>query len=112
MPPWKSDSFRFAAIRELGRWALLHWPRTFDQDVHESPGAILPVGAGGYVGDANQRAKQVEWLEVFAYVAAVHGSLHKRINRSPNLKAGRIVQPRRTADDAIQRRCDDLLCGN
>ena len=69
----------------------------------------LPVGAGGYVGDANQRAKQVEWLEVFAYVAALHSSLHECIDRSPNLNAGRIVQPRRTAADAIQGRCDDLL---
>jgi hypothetical protein len=53
-------------IRELRRRVLLHGPRTFDQDIHESPGAFLPVGSGSYVGDANQRAKQVEWLEVFA----------------------------------------------
>src|SRR5580692_9949760 len=58
-------------IQKLGRRALLHWPRTFDQDVHESPGAFLPVRSGRHVGDANQRAKQVEWLKVFAYVAAL-----------------------------------------
>src|SRR6266481_2816608 len=106
------DSLRVAynpGVRSPGSTSLAG---TFDQDVHESPGAFLPVGAGGYVGDANQRSKQVEWLEVFAYVAAFDGSPHKCIDRSPNLNAGRIVQPRRTAADAIQCRCDDLLCGN
>jgi len=36
---------------------LLDWPRTGDEDVHESPGALLPVGTGGHVGDADQRAE-------------------------------------------------------
>jgi hypothetical protein len=36
---------------------LLDWPRTGDEDVHQSPGALLPVGTGGHVRDANQRAK-------------------------------------------------------
>ena len=36
---------------------LLAWPRTRDEDVHESPGASLPVRAGRDVGDADQRSK-------------------------------------------------------
>ena len=36
---------------------LFDWARTGNEDVHESPGALLPVGTGGHVGDANQRAE-------------------------------------------------------
>lgn len=36
---------------------LFDWPRTQDEDVHESSGALLPVWTGRYVGDADQRPK-------------------------------------------------------
>ena len=29
---------------------LSEWPRTADQDIHVSPGARLPIGAGRHVG--------------------------------------------------------------
>jgi hypothetical protein len=40
-----------------GSHVLFDWPRTRDEDVHESPGALLPVGTGRHVGDADQRPK-------------------------------------------------------
>ena len=69
------------------RLALLDWPRTRDEDIHKSPGAFLPVRAGRYVRDADQRAKQIEWLQISAYVSALDCALHQRINRSLNLSA-------------------------
>src|SRR2546430_495920 len=36
---------------------LFDWPRTGDEDVHESPGALLPVRTGRHMGDANQCPK-------------------------------------------------------
>jgi len=69
---------------ELGRGALLYWPRTFDQDVNESSGAFLPVGPVATLETPISARKQVEWLEVFAYVAALHGGPHKGIDRSRN----------------------------
>ena len=31
--------------------------------IHQPPGALLPVGGGGHIGHADERAKQVEWVE-------------------------------------------------
>ena len=36
---------------------LFDWARTRDEDVHESSRALLPVRAGRYVRDADQRPK-------------------------------------------------------
>src|ERR1700751_84746 len=36
---------------------LLDWPRTGDEDVHESPRALLPVRTGRHVGNADQCPK-------------------------------------------------------
>ena len=66
---------------------LFDWPRTSDEDVHESPGALPPVRTGRHVGDADQRSKQIEWLQISTDVAALDSPLHQRINRSLNLTA-------------------------
>jgi hypothetical protein len=36
---------------------LFDWPRTRDEDVHESPGALLPVRTGRHMGNADQCPK-------------------------------------------------------
>ena len=33
------------------------WARTGDEDVHQSPGTLLPVRAGGHVGDADKSSQ-------------------------------------------------------
>jgi hypothetical protein len=55
---------------------LFDWARTAYEDIHESPRALLPVGAGGHVGDANQGPKQIDWVEVLSYVAVLDRALH------------------------------------
>jgi len=50
------DNFRVAedsGVKLLS--SLFNWPRTGDEDIHESLGALLPVRAGRHVGDANER---------------------------------------------------------
>lgn len=47
----------------------LDGPRTCDQDIHQSPGALLPVGTRGHVGHAYKCPKQIEGLDIFSYVA-------------------------------------------
>jgi len=36
---------------------LFEWPRAGDEDIYQSPGALLPVGAGRHVGDADKNPK-------------------------------------------------------
>ncbi len=36
---------------------LFDWPRTSDEDIHQSPGALLPLRTGRNMGDADQRPK-------------------------------------------------------
>ena len=75
-------------VRVCRPWArLLDWPRTGDEDVNESLGALLPVRTGRHMGDADQCAEQIEWLQISAKVAALDGALYQRINRSLNLSA-------------------------
>src|SRR5580698_10289408 len=80
---------------------LFDWPRTRDEDVHQSPGALLPVRTGRHVGDADQRPKQIEWLQIFANVAALDGALHQRINRSLDLTTRTFKELRRPSNDRI-----------
>jgi len=52
------DYFRMSVTEyEVGGWCLFARPRTGDEDIYESSGALLPVGAGGDVGDADQCPK-------------------------------------------------------
>jgi hypothetical protein len=46
-------------VRVCRPWArLLDWPRTGDEDVNESLGALLPVRTGRHMGDADQIARE------------------------------------------------------
>ena len=65
----------------LSQIGLFHWSRTRDKDIHQPPGALLPVRAARYIRDADKRAKQVEWLEISTNVSTLNGALHQRINR-------------------------------
>lgn len=55
---------------------LFDWPRTSDEDIHESPGTLLPVRTGCHVGDADKCAEQIEWLQISAHVAVLNRTLH------------------------------------
>jgi len=87
----------------------LSGPRTGDEDVHQSPGALLPVRGGRNIGDADKCSKQVEWVEIFTYVAALDCALHQRINCSLDLSARTFIQFRVTSNERIQGRGDNLL---
>ncbi len=50
---------------------------TGDQDVHQPLRALLPVGAGGDVRDADQGSQQIQRIQVVADVAALDGSLYQ-----------------------------------
>jgi len=64
------------------------------------------------VGNADQCPKQVEWVEISAYVAVLNRALDQRINRSLNLSARTFIELRGASDVCIQRRSDDLLRRN
>ena len=63
-----------------GTWGqcLSDWPRTPDEDVHESPGALLPVRTGGHTGDVDRRAAQIERLQISTPVTTLGCALHPR----------------------------------
>jgi len=42
-----------ATADEIQVSRLFNWPRTCDEDVHESPRALLPIRAGRHMGDAD-----------------------------------------------------------
>jgi hypothetical protein len=42
------------------RCVLFDWSCTGDENIHESPRALLPVRAGGYVRHADQSAKEIQ----------------------------------------------------
>jgi hypothetical protein len=59
----------FCEPREL--WV---WPRTSNENIHESLGTLFPVRTGGHIGNPDQRSKQIERNDVFSYVAALDGA--------------------------------------
>src|SRR5260221_6547817 len=71
---------------------LFRWPRTCDENIHQPPGALLPVRAGRHVGDADKRPQQIEWVEIFAYVAVLDGALHQGINCFLDMTARTFIQ--------------------
>ncbi len=73
-PAWHICPFVFGEV-----WAgqLFDWPRTGDEDVHESPGALLPVRTRSHVGDTDERPEQIEGLQISTNLAALDGALHQ-----------------------------------
>ena len=88
---------------------LFDWARTGNEDVHESPGALLPVRTGRHMGNADQRAEQIERLQISTNVAGPDGALYQRINRSLDLTAGTFIELRGATDERVQCWGDDLL---
>ncbi len=61
------------------------------------------------MGDADERPKKIEWIEIFAYAAGLDCTPDQRIDGSADLTAGTLIQLRRTSYQSIQCRCDDLF---
>jgi hypothetical protein len=83
--------------------------RTCDQNIDESFCALLPVRAGCYVGDADKSPKEIHWVEVLAYIAALDRTLHQGTNRFMGLSVGSCEHFLGISDQSIQYRGDDLL---
>ena len=64
------------------------------------------------MGHPDQRSKQVEGYEIVAYVAALDGALHQRINRALDQTARALEELRRASDETIQCGGYDLLRRN
>jgi hypothetical protein len=79
------------------------------KDIGESPGGLLPVRAGGHVGDADKSPKEIHWVEVPAYIAAPDRALHQGLNRFRDLSVGSCEHFLGSSDPSVQRCCDDLL---
>src|ERR1700722_4921520 len=89
---------------------LFGWTRAGDKDIHQSLRALRPVRAGTHAaGDADERTKQVEGLDVLAYIAALDRPLHQRIDRAADLSARTFVQLRGATSIGVQGRGDDVL---
>src|SRR5580700_9381962 len=90
---------------------LFGWAGTGDEDVDEPFGALLPVRAGGHVGDADQRPQQVDRIEVLADIAALNRALHQCANRFPDPGVGSLEYFLWIAQQRVECRGDELLGG-
>jgi hypothetical protein len=64
---------------------LFAWPRTGDENIDQPPGALLPVGTGGHVGDADKSPQHVDWVQIPPDVSALDSALYRRTNRFMDL---------------------------
>src|ERR1700733_14508545 len=85
------------------------WPRTQDENLHQSPRALWPVRAGSDVGHTDKSAKEIDRAKVLAYVAALDRALHECAKRFMHLGVGRLEHLLWVADQRIQHRGDDVL---
>src|ERR1700741_4836795 len=86
-----------------------HCPRTSDEDIHQSPGALLPVRAGRHVSDADEGLPEIDWVEVPTYVAAFDTALYESTNYFMDWRVGSFNHLRVAPDRCIQRRRNNLL---
>src|SRR6185437_7301602 len=93
-------------------FGLLHWPGARDEDVDQPPGAFLPVGAGGYISDADQSVKQIAGIEVFAYFAALDAAFDQIAKCLLHQSVGIFKHFLVISEQRVQRRCDDLFCSD
>ena len=92
-----------------GAPGLFDRPRTGDEDIDQSPRALLPARAGRNIGNADQSAKEIDRVKVFTYVAAFDGAFRQRAHRFPGLCVRSFEHPLGNSNQGIQRRRDDLL---
>jgi len=64
------------------------------------------------MGNAYERPKRIERVEIASYITALDGALCQRVDRSLDLTAGAFLQLRGASNQRIQRRGDDLLGRN
>src|ERR1700722_19795428 len=107
-PTSHSKDVKFAAGRAPTSRSF-QWPRTQDQDLHQSARALLPVGAGRDIGNTDKGAKKIDRVKVLAYVAALGRALHECANGLMDRGVGRLEHLLGVADERIQHRGDDLL---
>lgn len=61
------------------------------------------------MGHADQRPQEIERFEISTDIAALDGALHQRIDGSPDLIAGTLIQSLGASNQGIECRGDDLL---
>ena len=74
--------------------------------------ALLPVRSGRHTRYPDQGAKQVEGLQIFAYVATFDRAFYQRADSSLNLRARTLIQLGGTADNRMQSWANDLFRRN
>jgi hypothetical protein len=82
---------------------------TGDEDIDQSPRALLPVRAGRHIGNADQSAKEIDRVKVSTYVAVFDGAFHQGADRFPHLRVRSFKHLLGISNQGIQRRRDDLL---
>ena len=61
---------------------LFERARACDEDVYQSPGALLPISARAHMRDADQGPKQVEGIQISAQIATLLSALDQGIDRA------------------------------
>jgi hypothetical protein len=90
--------------------ALFGWARTGDEDVYESSGALLPVTAGAYIGNADHRTKQIGGVNISSHVATLFRALHQFVDCSLDLAARTLIEPGRDSGNAVESGRNNMLC--
>jgi hypothetical protein len=80
-------------------------------DDDEPSGALMPVRACGHVGDAYQRPRQVDRIQVLTDVTAFDRALHECANRFPNVGVGSLEYLLRISYQDIECGGDESLRG-
>src|ERR1700722_16968045 len=81
-----------------------------DEDVYQSPGALLTFGTGAHMENTDHRAKQIKGLKVSSHIPALFRTLHQLIDRSLDQAARTFIEPGRTSDNAVESGRNDVLC--
>ena len=88
---------------------LLGWARTCDEDVYQSSGALLPITARAYIGNADHRPKQIGGVNISSHVAALFRALHQFLDCSLDQAAGTFIKPGRTSGNAVESGGNDVF---
>ena len=91
----------FFSIKPGNRSCCRRSGRTGDEDIHRPPRALLPFRAGRHVGDADESPKEVNRVEVLAYVAVLDRARHRCTNSFPCLGSFASVA-KRSRDRKVQ----------
>src|SRR5690242_9966177 len=80
-----------------------------EEDVDQPSGALLPAGKCIDVRNTDQRANQIEGIDIFAEVTAIDSALHQKIGGFLYLAQRPLVEPGSASDDGVESWGDDLL---